>query len=39
MLFTLPVDLARHARIPATAADPAQLGEVVLWQPAPVEQA
>src|SRR2546428_10991684 len=25
-------DFARHARIPATTANPAQFGEVVIWQ-------
>ncbi len=25
-------DFARHARVPATAANPAQFGEVVIWQ-------
>src|SRR5205823_13670168 len=32
-------DFARHARIAATTANPAQFGRVVIWQLAPVEQA
>ena len=32
-------DFARHARIAATTANPAQFGQVVIWQLAPVEQA
>src|SRR5438093_10265081 len=31
-------DFARHARIAATAANPAQLGEILIWELADVEQ-
>src|SRR5204863_3448328 len=34
----IAVDLARHARVAATTADSTQLGQVVIWQLAPVDQ-
>src|SRR6266571_808399 len=39
MLSTLPKTARGHARVAATTANPAQFGEVVIWQLAAVEQA